>query len=228
MMSVNESLVTTNDSTLAVKTPEQEALEHLNARQRKFIEAYLTNGFTGWKAAQTAGYGGENPQRESLSVIASKLLRHVHIRTIMNARLMEAAMPANKVLYKISQIADSDITEYMDDDGNVDIRAIKAAGKGFLLKRLKRKQSKKVVTREAIGEKGQVEREELETSVVHEEIDVEAYSAHEALRDLLRVYNLAGNQQVSILLTPDQVKSLTDEELDATITKLERALGRSR
>jgi hypothetical protein len=231
-MSVNESLVTTGNGAPVVKTAGEEAYERLNTRQRKFIETYLSNGFIGWKAAQTAGYSGE---MMVLAATASKLLRHPNVRAIMNERLMEAAMPANEVLHRISQIAGMDLTDYLDEDtGKVDVKKLKASGRGFAVKKYKTKSVSKVVARgyhdlEPGGRDGvKGAKEEIESSVVFEDSEVETYSALDALNTLLKVHGLAGGVQVNLTLTPDQVKSLTDEELDDTIAKLERSLGRGR
>lgn len=197
---------------------EQTDASGLTTKQRLFIESYLSNGFNATEAARAAGYKGTE---NTLSSVGYENLRKPEIATAVSARINEAAMGANEVLARLSAIARGDVTEVLDDDGRFDFEKARKAKKTGLLKKLKRKTTKKQV--DARTEGGDEEAETIETSVIYEEVEFEMYSAHEALRDLGKYHRLFGDSNsLNLNLTPQQLAEMPDEEIDALISKLSR------
>jgi hypothetical protein len=97
-------------------------------------------------------------------------------------------MSANEVLARLTEIASGRITDFLDEDGAFSLKVTKLRGKEHLLKKLKIKRSSKRV--DSIESGKEDERETLETSLVHEDVELEMYSAHEALRDLGKFHKL--------------------------------------
>lgn len=160
--------------------------DELKPRQRLFVEYYLGEcQFNGTDAARKAGYSGTD---NALAVRASELLRIRKVQEVIASRVADAAMPANEVLSRLSNIARGDVADVLDEDGRFDFQKARTAKKTGLLKKLKRKTTKKQVDAHAEGD--DEEAETIETSVVYEEVEFEMYSAHEALRDLGKYHKL--------------------------------------
>lgn len=161
----------------------------LTAKQRLFVDSYLSNGFNATDAARTAGYkGNENV----LGVTGYENLRIPKIAIIVQERLNEAAMSANEVLARLSKIARGEIVDFLDEDGKFDLKTARRLHKAGLLKKIKSKRTSKRVDSMTEGEEDN--RETLETSLVYEEVEFEMYSAHEALRDLGKYHKLLNDR----------------------------------
>jgi phage terminase small subunit len=160
--------------------------EKLTTKQRLFIEAYLGEAqFNATQAARIAGYKGND---NVLGVTGHELLRNPKIAAVVSERINEAAMSANEVMARLSAIARGDLADVTDEDGRFDFEKARRAKKTGLLKKLKRKTTAKKV--DAFTEGEEEEKETIETSVIHEEVEFEMYSAHEALRDLGKFHKL--------------------------------------
>jgi Terminase small subunit len=113
------------------------ALEDLNQRQRRFVEAYL--GPANGNAAEAARIVG-------LSTPASagpRMCRIVQVRAAIAARTAEAAMAANEVLARLSDHAAADIDDFLTigrdkgpDGYRIDLEKAKKRGKLHLIKKL--------------------------------------------------------------------------------------------
>lgn len=190
----------------------------LTTKQRMFVEAYLSNGFNATEAARAAGYKGNDV---TLASVGYENLRKPQIAAFVSERTNEAAMSANEVLYRLSVIARADIADVVDEDGRFDFEKARRAKKTGLLRKLKRKTTKKQV--EAHEEGDREKTETIETSIVYEEVEFEMHSAHEALRDLGKYHRLFGEgNSLNLNLTPEQLANMPEEELDALISKLSR------
>ena len=160
--------------------------DSLTGKQRAFVDAYLGSAkFNATEAARLAGYEGDDP---SLAVIGYENLRKPKIAEEVRARFNEATMSANEVLARLTEIASGKITDFLDEDGAFSLKVTKHRGKAHLLKKLKIKRSAKKV--ESFQEGTEDSRETIETALVHEDIELEMYSAHEALRDLGKFHKL--------------------------------------
>lgn len=163
--------------------------DSLTGKQRVFVDAYLSNGFNATEAARAAGYRGNN---NVLSVTGHENLRNPKISVIVKERLNEAAMSANEVIARLSEIARGEVDNFLDEDGKVDLKKARRLQKTKLLKKFKTKRtSKRVDTIEGGDEEN---RETLETSLMYEEVEFEMYSAHEALRDLGKYHKLLNDR----------------------------------
>lgn len=164
--------------------------EELTGKQQAFINAYLSNGFNATDAARTAGYEGNDV---TLASVGYENLRKPQIALEVSARFNEAAMSANEVLFRLSEIASGKVTDFVNEDGDFDLRLAKQRKKEHLLKKLKiKRRSKKV---ESFAEGEEEDREVLETSIIDEDVEFETYSAHEALRDLGKFHKLFTDKQ---------------------------------
>jgi hypothetical protein len=103
----------------------------LTFKQSLFVEAYLGEAKgNATKAAKLAGYGH--------AAIGRQLLRNITIQARIAQRLKSAAMPANEVLARLSEIASGDIGRFIkigDGGWGFDIRKIKRSGR--IVKKLK-------------------------------------------------------------------------------------------
>src|ERR1043165_2529868 len=162
------------------------AIEVLTGKQRAFINAYLGEAkFNATEAARIAGYKGDDV---TLAAVGYENLRKPQIEAEVRARFNEATMSANEVLARLTEIASGRITDFLDEDGAFSLKVTKQRGKEHLLKKLKIKRTAKKV--DSIESGREDERETLETSLVHEDLELEMYSAHEALRDLGKFHKL--------------------------------------
>lgn len=158
----------------------------LTGKQRAFINAYLGEArFNATEAARIAGYKGDDTV---LAAVGYENLRKPQIEAEVRSRFNEATMSANEVLARLTEIASGRITDFLDEDGAFSLKVTKRRGKDHLLKKLKIKRSSKRV--ESFPEGSEEEREVIETALVHEDVELEMYSAHEALRDLGKFHKL--------------------------------------
>lgn len=160
--------------------------EELTGKQRAFINAYLGEAkFNATEAARIAGYRGDDA---TLAIVGYENLRKPKIEAEVKARFNEATMSANEVLARLTEIATGRITDFLDEDGAFSLKVTKQRGKDHLLKKLKIKRSSKKV--ESFTEGQDDGCETIETALVHEDVELEMYSAHEALRDLGKFHKL--------------------------------------
>jgi hypothetical protein len=107
----------------------------LTYKQRLFIEYYLgeSNGNAA-DAARKAGYG-------SPETLGPRLVKKRSVQAAISARIATAAMPANEVLARLSEIATASLGDFIEvQDGNgwtIDLKKAKRGGKLKLLKKLK-------------------------------------------------------------------------------------------
>lgn len=105
------------------------AVMSFSNRQRIFIDEYLVT-LNATEAARRAGYS-----ERTAAVIGHENLRKPHIAAEVRRRLAERLMSAEEVLVRTADIARGDLSAYIGDDGEIDITALRASGKGHLLKR---------------------------------------------------------------------------------------------
>lgn len=163
--------------------------EKLTTKEKLFVEFYLGESrFNGTDAARRAAYSAKS--ENALSQQARVLLRKPQIQMQIEARISEAAMSANEVLSRLSDIARGKVTDVVDENGKFNLELAKRNEKDGLLKKLKTKRTSKQVNKFVDGDGESGEAEEFETSLVYEEVEFEMYSAHEALRDLGKYHKL--------------------------------------
>ena len=107
----------------------------LTYKQRLFVEAYLgkANG-NAVEAARIAGYRTPHPE-------GVRLLRNATIKAAVEARLDQAAMPANEVLARLSEIASGSLEHFFDvtvlGSWEINLTKAKKRDKLRLLKKMK-------------------------------------------------------------------------------------------
>ena len=163
----------------------------LTGKQQSFINAYLGAArFNATEAARLAGYEGNDA---TLAQVGYENLRKPEVANEINLRMNEAAMSANEILDRLSQIARGEVADFFDEDGKFDLKTARKLKKAGLLKKLKSKRTSKRV--DTITEGDNDNRETLETALIYEEVEFELYSAHEALRDLGKFHKLFNDRQ---------------------------------
>lgn len=81
--------------------------------QQNFVYQYITC-WNGTKAAIAAGYSEKTARFQ-----ASRLLTNVNIKAAIDEALEQSAMSAREVLARLSQEAAGDISDFLDESGNV-------------------------------------------------------------------------------------------------------------
>lgn len=98
----------------------------LSNKQRVFVEEYLAC-WNATEAARRAGYAHANVQ-------GSQLLANLSIKEAIQARIAEKAMTADEVLLRLADHARSTMADFVNDAGDLDLRAAKQKGKLHLVK----------------------------------------------------------------------------------------------
>lgn len=172
----------------------QNKVEKLTVKEKKFVEAYLGEAhFNGTEAARLAGYKGS---KNTLGVVAYENLRKPKIKAEIDMVLSAMTMPANVVLTRLTEIADANIEDVCDAEGNFDFKLAKQRGKTHLVKSLQRERTirqKKTEVREDMRSflaDDEVADIETEVEIIHEKVKFELHDAHGALRDLGKHHKL--------------------------------------
>lgn len=137
----------------------------LTTKRRAFVEAYLANGFNGTQAAITAGFSAKTAYS-----MASQLLRNIEVQAEIKRRLSEMAMGADEAMFRLSQHAAGDMSDFVSIRGGlpfVDLNKAADAGKLHLLKKFK---------------------------VTKDGVDIELYDAQSALVHILREQHLKSGE----------------------------------
>jgi len=103
----------------------------LTGKQEAFINAYFACGFNGVRAARKAGYKGSY---STLCVTAHDNLSNPKIRAEIDRRFKNAAMSADEVIMRLTDIARADYGDITDKDGNVDVKLAKKRGLSHLIR----------------------------------------------------------------------------------------------
>lgn len=107
--------------------------EKFTDKQRAFIDHYFACGMNATEAAKRAGYS-ERTARQT----GSENLSKPDIKAEIERIFLENTMPAGEVLTRLTEHARGDIGDMIDDNGNIDLKRARAAGKTRLIKRIKR------------------------------------------------------------------------------------------
>jgi hypothetical protein len=107
--------------------------EGLTFKQRLFVAFYLgqANG-NATEAARMAGYATPHPE-------GARLLRNATVRAAVDAHLAHAAMSADEILARLSEIASVDMGDFITVHSRghrLDLKKAKNAGKLHLVKKL--------------------------------------------------------------------------------------------
>lgn len=102
----------------------------LTGKQKAFAEEYVQD-FNGTRAARAAGYKGD---ANTLSSLAWENLRKDNIKKYIRQLLTDRTMSAEEVLEKLRLVAVTDVSPYMNDDGEISVSSLREAGLGYLIK----------------------------------------------------------------------------------------------
>lgn len=133
-----------------------------------FVEEYLTNGFDAEKAALTAGRAD-----------ARHLLANPNVSAIIEERLKYKAMSAGRAVARMTEFATSNIMDFMNDNGTINMEAARA--RGYLIRKIK---VRKIHNKD--------------NEVVGEEHELELYDALAALDKVMRVLGLYKNASITL------------------------------
>lgn len=139
-------------------------------KQKAFINHYLMC-LNATEAAKRAGYAGTY---DSLRVIGSNNLAKLNIRREIDRRLASVTITADETIKRLSDMASSNLLDYIDNMGNLDLQAMRNDDAGKLLKKYKK-------TKRTIPRKD-------DDPIEVEQIEVELYGADSALDKLMRYY----------------------------------------
>lgn len=146
----------------------------LTNRQRVFIREY-TRDFNATRAAKAAGYS-----EKTAYSYGQYLLKNLEIRGAIRAHIEDLTMPEDEVKLRLAEIARGDIADLLDITPTGYSIKLMADGQVNPKTKLIRKIKQKVTT--VLGKSEDSEdREIIET-------EIELYSAHEALRDIGKMY----------------------------------------
>ena len=104
------------------------------AKQRLFIHYYV-NTLNATQSARLAGYKGK---LSTLAVVGSDNLRKTKIREEIDRQLHARLMTPDEVLNRLGSQAKAEYTEFMTPQGVLDLAKLIKAGKGHLIKKIKR------------------------------------------------------------------------------------------
>lgn len=141
----------------------------LTDKQIVFCNEYLTD-FNATKAALKAGYSPRSAYQSG-----SDNLKKPAIAEYISRRLNESAMTADEVLMRLAAHARGDIDDCLDEHGRFDLSKARKAQKTGLIKRLKIKETKRLID---------------ETEIVTQEVDFELHDAQAALQLIGRHHKL--------------------------------------
>lgn len=106
------------------------------------------------KAAVEAGYS-----EKSAHVTGCRILKNDNVASYIRARMREAAMSTDEVLYHLAQIARGDMDDIIDSKGSIDIYKAREYGRTNLIKRVK---TKSITTADKDGEGSDIFESETE------------------------------------------------------------------
>lgn len=162
-------------------------MAELTDKQRAFKDRYLANGFNATEAAHHV-----SPQAKRPDQLGYEYLRKPEIAKAIKEAMEAAAMPAHEVLARLSDQARSTMADFLDEEGAIDLKQARRAGKLHLVKKRSR-------TKE--GE------------------SIELYDAQAALTLLAKHHRLLVERTEVVDLTPEKAASLSDAELDAELKR---------
>jgi phage terminase small subunit len=102
-------------------------VDGLTDKQRAFVEHYLVC-WNASEAARRASYTGK------ANVVGPRLLANVSIQAAIQERLSALAMSADEVLARLTAQARGSMTDFLDDDGKIDLAQAREHGALHLIK----------------------------------------------------------------------------------------------
>lgn len=156
-----------------------EAVE-LSVRDQETLREYFSNGYNGTRAWMTTH---PDASYESAKANASRWLTHANVKVAIERHLDAINMSAEEAAVRLSDIARGDIADLMDVSGmgfSLDMKQAKERGLTKLIKKVRQKTTVHLAKSESD-----------EDREVHE-LEIELYSAHSALQDILKLHGKLG------------------------------------
>jgi len=100
-------------------------LKPLTYKEKAFGDFFVSNGFIGWRAAESARYQGS---RDTLYVRASENLKKPNVIAYIDSLMDDLIMDVDQALAEMSSIARGEAKYYMNEDGSVDVEGLKESG----------------------------------------------------------------------------------------------------
>jgi phage terminase small subunit len=104
----------------------------LSGKQRVFVAEYTTNGFNATQAAISAGYS-----RKTADSTGWENLKKPEIATEIERAISHRCMTQEEILIRLAEQGRAEYSEYIKEDGSVDLAGLKFAGKMHLVKGIK-------------------------------------------------------------------------------------------
>lgn len=108
-------------------------MEELTPKEQLFVMEYLTNNFNSAKACVSAGYS-----ERSKYDIGHELLRKPKIKAYIDGFMKQESLEKLELLKRLSDIARNVGSEYITDNGDVDLVALKKDGYSHVIKKARR------------------------------------------------------------------------------------------
>lgn len=148
-----------------------DGFDKLSSKQQKFAAHYAVHS-NATQAALHADYSEKTAYSQG-----QRLLKNVEIQKVIQEIFRRNTMSEFEVLHRLTEIARGDLSDVVDDYGNLDMAKAKSKGKTKLLKKVK---SRSITT---------------DDSDIHE-AEVETYDALKALELLARKHDLINKIRV--------------------------------
>src|SRR5215467_2483106 len=101
----------------------------LTHREKMLIDAYIANGGNGQQAAIEAGYSATRADQSAYQVLQREIVQQ-HIRD----RIAESHVTPEEIIGSLASWMRGDLTEMLDESGQVDLKLMKQKRLGHLLK----------------------------------------------------------------------------------------------
>lgn len=147
-------------------------LKPLNKAQQVFVTEYLKC----FNATEAYSRAYPKAKRDSARALAANLIANISVKAEIEARLAEHHMSADEAMKRLADMARGDVTEFITPMGAFDIEAVKAAGKGHLIKKIKQRTVTKI---------GKTDKDE--DTEVHD-TEIELYDSQAAIDKILKVH----------------------------------------
>lgn len=157
-------------------------MKEMSKKHTAFIDEYLRC----FNATEAYLRVYPKSSRDAARANAARLIATDSVKAEITARLAEHHMTADEALQRLADMARGDVTEFISPMGAFDIDAVKAAGKGHLIKKIKQR----TITKIGKGEKD-------DDTEIHD-TEIELYSAKDAIDTILKVGGKLKDANVTI------------------------------
>jgi phage terminase small subunit len=134
-------------------------IEDLRPRHQVFVNAYLKC----WNASEAA----RQAKYPHPGVSGCSLLNNPNIKAAIDQELCRHHLTSAMVLHRLRDMATSDITEFVDDNGKPNLETVRENGKGYLIKKVKTRTSRVGKDKDIEIEEQELELYDAQAALVH-------------------------------------------------------------